>query len=403
MTKYETFSENQVIDYVCQLGYFKDTQPLSCTQLDVCKLHHVFQVTDIHKNSVFVKQAILFADESSALTRDRTRIEAEVLINHFQHCPEYTVNVLHYDISMACLIMQDLTDYDMLRNRLVDAKYVSHVGKQVAHYLAHTLFYTSDLYLSGIEKKANVIQFINPELCQITEDLCFTTPYQEDDQNTVSPANLNLVLTLREDNDLKAEVAELKGKFLNTTQALLHGNLNTGNILVNNKEIKLIDAKFGFYGPIGFDLGSILGNFLINFCTSAVSLESYQKAEHLDALIQIVRDTWNHFADLFSQLMANNTHDIALQNETYQARYLRGIFLDSIGFAGCELIRRTLGVPSVTDITRLMNDTKRTLAEQHTIQLGIILIKKRYQFVSINDVLLEAESIIEQGSVDNLV
>jgi 5-methylthioribose kinase len=70
--------------------------------------------------------------------------------------------------------------------------------------------------------------------------------------------------------------------------------------------------------------------------------------------------------------------------------------LDSLGFAGCELIRRALETSPVAEIESITDETKQSLAKQHIIQLGRVLIKKRYQFVSIDDVLLEAEAIIEQ-------
>ncbi|MEZ4556448.1 MAG: hypothetical protein R2854_08375 [Caldilineaceae bacterium] len=43
--------------------------------------------------------------------------------------------------------------------------------------MANTLFYTSDLYLTGVEKKELQAQFINPHLCKIQEDFVFTNPF----------------------------------------------------------------------------------------------------------------------------------------------------------------------------------------------------------------------------------
>ena len=94
--------------------------------------------------------------------------------------------------------------------------------------------------------------------------------------------------------------------------------------------------------------------------------------------------------------MRDKTQDQELQNETYQARYLRSIFLDSIGFAGCALLDKCAKAISADNEMSLNDDSMVSKAIRYNLQLGIILIKKRYQFVSINDVLLEAEAIIEQ-------
>lgn len=35
--------------------------------------------------------------------------------------------------------------------------------------------------------------------------------------------------------------------------------------MVTETETKVIDPEFAFYGPIGFDLGAVIGNYFLNF------------------------------------------------------------------------------------------------------------------------------------------
>ncbi|RIV96587.1 phosphotransferase, partial [Vibrio harveyi] len=78
---------------------------------------------------------------------------------------------------------------------------------------------------------------------------------------------INKVNDIYNDNNLKEKVAKLKCKFYNKKQSLLHGDLHTGSIMVKPfNNIKVIDSEFSFYGPIGFDIGSLFGNFLLNYC-----------------------------------------------------------------------------------------------------------------------------------------
>lgn len=80
----------------------------------------------------------------------------------------------------------------------------------MAHYFANTAFYHSDFYLTAQRKKALVAQFINPELCQITEDLFLTDPFVGHERNNY-PAELEPeVSKLQSNTSLRLAVAKIK-------------------------------------------------------------------------------------------------------------------------------------------------------------------------------------------------
>ena len=56
--------------------------------------------------------------------------------------------------------------------------------------------------------------------------------------------------------------------FMERAQALLHGDLHTGSLLVTPEATHVIDAEFAFYGPIAFDVGKFIGNLFIAFFAS---------------------------------------------------------------------------------------------------------------------------------------
>ena len=73
----------------------------------------------------------------------------------------------------------------------------------------------------------------NHALCKITEDLVFTDPYRVAEQNRWTQPWLDAkAAALREDLDLHAAISRLKLKFLNAPEALIHGDLHTGSIMV---------------------------------------------------------------------------------------------------------------------------------------------------------------------------
>jgi 5-methylthioribose kinase len=54
-------------------------------------------------------------------------------------------------------------------------------------------------------------------------------------------------------------ISRLKLKFMGSPEALIHGDLHTGSIMVTQSETLVIDPEFAFYGPMGFDIGAVLG------------------------------------------------------------------------------------------------------------------------------------------------
>lgn len=54
-------------------------------------------------------------------------------------------------------------------------------------------------------------------------------------------------------------------RFRERAQALIHGDLHTGSVMVTSDSTQVIDPEFAFYGPMGFDIGAFLGNLILAF------------------------------------------------------------------------------------------------------------------------------------------
>lgn len=392
MAGYQRFSPEQAAIFANDHSeLFGEHSQLSCQEFGDGNLNLVFRVKNQFGTSLIVKQALPYArcvGESWPLTLDRARIEAEVLLIHAKIVPEHTVEVLHYDASQAAILLEDLGDLQILRHALIAGKQLPLLADHISTYLAQTSFYTSDFALDGPFKKARTAQFLNPELCLITEDLFFTDPYCNHERNQFDAALKPLVTALWFDDALKAEVAELKAKFESSTQALLHGDLHTGSIFVDKNTTKLIDAEFGFYGPIGFDLGGFIGNLLLNYCALPGLLsDAGRRRSQQQYLREQLLATETLFSQKFLALAARETKDLALQNELYQQRFVRQVLQDALGYAGTELIRRIIGLAHVADFTKITDKKLKNQCETNAIQLGRKLILQHRQLSSIATVL----------------
>ena len=99
-------------------------------------------------------------------------------------------------------------------------------------------------------------------------------------RNNVFPPNQGFVQKeLYEDNALKLEAAKLKFEFMNNAQSLIHGDLHTGSIFINQEHTFVFDPEFAFYGPMGYDVGNIIANMFFAWCNGDAVIESLEEKE----------------------------------------------------------------------------------------------------------------------------
>ncbi|AOR64225.1 S-methyl-5-thioribose kinase [Pectobacterium wasabiae] len=379
MSLYRTFTADDAVEYARQYGGVSQPQTLvAAEEIGDGNLNLVFKIKDETGISrVIVKQALPYVrcvGESWPLTLDRARIEAETLLTHARFCPQHTVTVLHHDPELAVMVQEDLSDHRIWRGELVNGADYPQAAAQLGEYLAQTLFHTSDFYQHPHEKKAAVSQFTNPELCQITEDLFFTDPYIDHERNQFDAALTPDVQALRDDRALKLAVAGLKHRFLSKAEALLHGDIHSGSIFVAEGRLKAIDAEFGFYGPMGFDVGTAVGNLLLNYCGLPGLLAPREAAAGRERRLEDIRTLWQTFSTRFLALSEDDGRDPALAESGYAALFLQQVWLDAIGYCGTELIRRTIGLAHVADLDSIQETEARLACQRHALSLGRTLV-----------------------------
>ena len=379
MSHYRTFTAHDAVAYAQQFGGLDNPAELvSAEEVGDGNLNLVFKIFDAKGVSrVIVKQALPYVrcvGESWPLTLDRARLEAQTLVEHYRHSPLHTVKIHHYDPALAVMVMEDLSALRIWRGELIQGVYYPQAAQQLGRYLAQTLFHTSDFFLHPHEKKAQVAQFINPEMCEITEDLFFNDPYQRHERNNYPEELEAEVAALRDDAQLKLAVAGLKHRFLSHAEALLHGDIHSGSIFVGDDSLKAIDAEFGYFGPIGFDLGTAIGNLLLNYCGLPGHLGIRDAAAAREQRLADIQELWNTFAERFQALATEQTTDAALAWPGYASEFLKKVWHDAVGFCGTELIRRSVGLSHVADLDSIKDDTMRHECLRHAITLGRALI-----------------------------
>ena len=378
-----------------KLEYFQPESELECIEIGDGNINYVFKVWEKSTGkSIIIKQADKFLRSSGRpLDVYRNKIEAEILMIEGKLAKEFVPQVFHYDENMCALSMEDISEYKNLRTELMKGKTFSCLAEGISTFLVNTLLPTTDLVLDRARKKEYVKLFTNIELCDISEDLVFTEPYYDyKGRNIILDENKEFVEEFLYNHDkLKKEVAILRDKFMNQTQALVHGDLHSGSIFINEKGLKVIDPEFAFYGPMGYDVGNVIGNLFFAWANKYYTDRNNE--DFLSWISSTIEDTINLFRSKFS-VKYDELVTFNLYNKDFKEDYTKKVMSDSFGYAGTEIIRRVVGDSKVIEVTSVEDISKRLPMERSLIKMGISLINNRDKFSEGKDVVKEFKLLL---------
>lgn len=378
-------------------------------------INFVFIVEGEGGKGMVVKQALPYVrciGESWPLTEERAMFETTALVDEHAMCPDHVPEVYKFDKKCSAIFMEYLAPPNIiLRYGLIDGVVYRHLADAVSTFLATTLFKSSLLNLPSDEYRKKVSFYSdNSPMCELTEQVIFTDPYGDAFHNRHNSPHLDAeVAELRRDAGAKIAISELKHKFCTHAQALLHGDLHTGSVMVTDTNVSVIDPEFAFYGPMGFDLGAFLSNILLAFFASdGHEARPGDRDEHRAWLQSCVRDVWNQFQNKFIRLWNDKAEgssafpdllfgeaaqDGAATKQLCQTTFLRQVFEDTLGFAGAKMVRRIVGVAHVQDMDRIEDEKRRAECERRALLFGKRLLIGRAAFENIEEVVSEAAAL----------
>ncbi|WP_340160810.1 S-methyl-5-thioribose kinase [uncultured Hoeflea sp.] len=358
--------------------------------------------------SVIVKQALPYVrlvGDSWPLPLKRAFFEYHALIRQEARDPGSVPEVLHFDEEQALIIMERLQPHIILRQQTMEGRKVAGLGKTLGLFAARTAFRGSDLSMAARDKKADVALFAdNVELCDITESLVFTDPYYDAEMNRHTTPQLDgIVAELRNDIALKVEVQHMKRAFTSRGETMCHGDLHAGSIMVTDNEARIIDPEFAYYGPFGFDIGMLIGNYLMAYHAMPAHIADADKcSEFQDWILSVIEETWSVFREEFLRLWRTERSGILYPKALYEdqghdfasesaAEQLLGeIFRDLVGFAGIEMHRRILGLAHVAELDTIENEDLKARCEAKCLKLGQFLVINRNRLTGMDAVLAAA-------------
>ena len=355
--------------------------------------------------SVCVKQALPYvrvAGASWPMTLERAFFEASYYSAVAPCVGGLIPRIYHYDPELYCTVMECLSPHIILRQGLIAGRRYPNAARDIGEYIARAGFFTSDFARPFEQKMDGIALFArNKELVRITVDLVFCDPYRVSGRNRhTSPQLDELVADLRGDGRLKVAAAHFGEKFLNDVQALVHGDLHSGSVMVTDSDTRVIDPEFAFYGPIGFDLGAFLGNLLLSWYSQpGHATEQDNRVAYRQWLLEQVVSFWESFRRSFLALWAEHAHGDVLPTsmfarpeeagtlESARRAFLERLFADMLGFAACKMIRRIVGFAHVIDFERIEDAAMRARCEAGALAMARTLLTHPAQFHSIRDII----------------
>lgn len=400
-SQYFTMKEEDAIEYAkTMLNFFDNDAQLTCKEIGDGNLNYVFRVIDNKSGkSIIIKQAgpVARISDEFKLSTDRNRIESEILKLQYELAPGLVPKVYNYDSVMNCCAMEDLSDHVIMRTALMQHKKFPLFADHITTFMVNTLLLTTDVVMNHKDKKDMVKNFINPELCEISEDLVYTEPFYDCDRNDVFELTREFAdKELWKDKKLLLETAKLKFEFMSNAQSLIHGDLHTGSIFVKEDSTKVIDPEFAFYGPAGYDIGNVVANLIFAYINSEATIEDVkEKNDYKNWILDTIKDVVDMFKVKFKKVWNEKVTEKVAKYNGFKDFYLNNIMRDTCAVAGLELCRRTLGIAHVKDITSIQDVNKRAFCEKICLLTGKRFIMERSQICSGEDyikVLRECEN-----------
>jgi 5-methylthioribose kinase len=397
---YKILDLKNIIEYIKSISkvteYFGD-DPLHVSEIGDGNLNFVFIIKSEQnpKKALILKQAVPYlrcVGEEYPLSRERMTFEIRALLKQSEFTPKFVPFIYDASEEMSVVVMQFLDEHIIMRKGMIASTVYPDFAEHISTFLAQNLFKTSSLFLDSTCKRQLVESFNkNVELCKLTEDFVFSFAFMEHESNDENAKDNETAKKLFEDMDFKTNVLKLKYKFMTQSDALLHGDLHTGSIMLNQKETFVIDPEFAFVGPFGFDIGALIGNLVMSYVSH---LHVSKDEKYQEWILALIEDILTKFEEKFLTQW-NEVEESALHVKgfmckdeliSFKKEFMKSILRDTIGYAGCKMARRMFGIAGVEDI-RAIEDTKaKGKAEAQVLEIAKRFVKKYENIETIQDI-----------------
>jgi len=312
-------SEANLPEYLCGLGLTHPGEALRVEPAGDGNINWVRRATALASppRSYVVKQARPALERFPQYQAPTERIVCEA--RYLEHvrgwdadgvCPR----VLCFDEPNRVLVLEDLGAAERLDRRLARGGDASGALTTLAAFLGRVHRETRG------DSPGLALRFANEPMQRLHGAHIFSLPYQVNDF-VLPPRTAARAATLRADGALCSRAERAYQRYLTPAGALVHGDVQAGNILLPEGGVKLLDAEIAHVGDPAFDIGMLLAHALLPAAAAGRTAT--------------VRPTlgrcWQAYATAHA---ASELPDLA----------------EALCYAGLELLRRTIGAARVAAV-----------------------------------------------------
>jgi len=299
-------------------------------------INNVFRVR-CAKGSFVLKQSMPYVrvDAAWSLSADRIHHEAEAYRQWARFAPEAVPELFLHDREASLVCVEDLADHVVWRTALDAGDTYPRAVDALGVLVARIAFHTGSLRVAHSMPSPLRACIPNPDMSALMDNLVFCEPYIEHERNTFPAVAAADIAAIRADPDTLRLVGRMRRRYVTGAEALIHGDLHTGSVMVSASSCKVIDCEFSAYGPVAWDLGQLAGNLL----TAIVRAEVVgQESAEVAAMVPRL---WDSFADELRRLWAGRADGD--MTDAFLEAWLVELEPDARRFAACEILRRVIG------------------------------------------------------------
>lgn len=401
--EYCELNDNNMLPYLNSISKFlpiKNLTEISIEKLSGGTVNNVYRIKSSDL-SFILKQSLKYLQKvGKAFPLDYKRMKYEVAYLQITNkiMPNYVPEIYYADTKIMMLVcMQDLNNCEVMRDGLINCTIYPLFEEQLANFLANVLFKASYFKLSFNNYVTLLKKFSSNSLVTLTEDLIFTYPYIDHPSNY-----LNLPNSF--DFNFRFNAKRLYDLFVTRKDTLVHGDLHTGSILINQENAYVFDSEFAMMGPISFDLGLLIGNLLMALVSHKVLNQNFQYHKYL---MNITKGFISKFNTKFKLIWGDEQtrrsytpNSLKFFNKeeflNCQDKHLALVFSETIGFAGLEICRRVCGITGVEEIREIKDVVLRGKAESIAVDLGIYMVKNYSNIKNLDEIFSQLKQILSK-------
>ncbi|XPV68647.1 MAG: phosphotransferase [Halarcobacter sp.] len=323
-------------------------------------INEVFLLENKKKDiQIILKRALPYFKQygpKHPLNVNRILYEAKAL-KFFKSCNQnFVPNLYFFDEKENLIVIEYIKNKISLNQFLQRGIINKNFSEQISDFLSANFLKTSTFGTNAEEREKLLNTFqANKHMEDLSVQFIFTDLIDRYTKLTNSNKKTNaLFLDLDSQNSLLFKNIEgLKNKFISQNDCLLHGDLKGASILLNEDDISIIDYEFSNFGPISYDLSSIIYVFVA--LTINYDLARCDK-EYISWLLFVIEDIWYKFKEKISL------------NKKIDTKYYDMLLKDMIGFMGVQML--SMMIPHVVPFNS--NNIKKENEDIYYTKMGLI-------------------------------